>query len=202
MPENKRRIPFKKRRDIAKKAKSAAGVYGARGRKNKVEGSTAKDYSETGVGRAIRKVTGGRKKVGRGTGQGAYVPTKPKFKKVQVQAKRFDKEGQTGESKTYDVKNRKEQVEKTAQAQREAGVSGVNGRSDVGDKEFAANKLEKANNPKYKKGARTKSQSKKDLEQEDVKRTYQKRYGQKRGSQKLKRKYKRDMKADFRAGKK
>jgi len=57
MPEkHKKHIPFKKRREIAKRAKIQAGMYGRRGRKNKVKGSTARDYSEKTTPGAIKDV--------------------------------------------------------------------------------------------------------------------------------------------------
>lgn len=204
MPE-KKRIPFKKRREIAHRAKVESGMKG-------------KEASQgTATGRKLRKVftksKTGVKKVGAGSHLGTKKttkPDKPKFKKVDVQAKRFEsRKGETGRSKTYSVETKEGMTKASERAQKEAGVTKkVAIKKDAGAPTYKENiaKAEAskkvADKAKYKKHSRTEQQKEKTESLRKARSASIRAAGGnvRKGERRLKKVLKKRMKKDYREG--
>jgi hypothetical protein len=199
--DKKKKIPGKIRREIRQRAKVESGMKGAEATK------------PTAAGRVLRKTftksKTGVKLVGQGTKRGSEErpkPVKPKYKKVDVQARKFGSEGEVESSKTRSGESKEELKSSSTESKKEVGSSGVKSKSDVGKKEFKEN-LEKKNKYKkdlkkaaYKKGERTELQKKKSTSLRNARTASIKAAGGnvRKGERRLKGVLKKRMKKDYR----
>lgn len=207
MPEKdkKRKLTPALRREIRQRAKVESGRKG----REATQG--------TATGRAFRKTFTkskyGVKKVGAGTKRGVRdvpKPEKPKYKKVDVQAKKFEsRKGETGRSKTYSVETKAGMTRASEKAQKEAGFTKkVDIRKDAGEPTYKENIAKRkqykkeATAARYKKGERTEKQREKRAELSKARTDAIKAAGGKvgKGERTLKRALKKRMKKDVREG--
>lgn len=205
----KHKLDRETRQDIRRRAKKESGSYGSKGRKidEKYQKDTSKgkkDYSETGVGKAIRKVTGKRKLVGGGADLGSKRRKKREERIAGAQSARFEsKKGETARSKTYTAKSEKGLIKAGEKANKEIGAAKPTNVGDVGRKTFAkgTGSYNESKKSKPGKSERTEDQLKYDEEILDRRRTYKRKYGEGKGKRKLKRDLKKEYKEQARSGK-
>ena len=203
------RIPFSKRREIAKRAKVEAGYKGG-------EGGKGKKLRTGGKGRY--NLEGGEGGTKRGYEKKPTPPPPPKKETVSVKAKTYASQaGLTGESEFLDASSRDEMISQTKKAKQQAGSydnkpssrgEDADKAADVGtiggtytrNKEKAA-KYKKAKK-QYETGERTVEQKRKMKRIADLKTKYIKEAGGniRKGKRKLKGKLKEKMKREYREG--
>ena len=195
------RIPFATRREIAKRAKTEAGYYGGEGGKGK--------KLRTG-GKGKYNLKGGKGGTKQGYEKKPTPPPPTKKEDVAVKVRKFDKEGQTGESEFLDAGSREGMISQTKKARKQAGVNDnlPSSRGDVGvaSGTYARNKEKAAKYKKAKKqyatGERTVEQKRKMKRLADLKSKHIREAGGniRKGKRNMKKKLKERMKRKHREG--